>query len=152
MELLHGSTLRKLQHPFYYSQPFLDGDSELHSVPRTSDNSRLLRKQLMEEHEQALELERRRLSEFHFVPKPLTQQAYLGHYMDELKLSEEQADQFPSAEHFNYWFDVLNNGSTSEEKYRHIRTNCSEQDSNQGVNLPESPFASVIGNGISTVI
>ncbi|KAJ6680579.1 TRANSCRIPTION FACTOR C3H FAMILY-RELATED [Salix purpurea] len=145
----------KLQHPFYYSQPFLDGDSELHSVPRACDNSRLLGKQLMEEHEQALELERRRLSEFHFVRKPLTQQAYLGHYMEELKLSEaraEQTDQFPSAEHFNYWFDVLNNGSTSEEKYRHIRTNCSEQDSNQGVNLPESPFASAIGNGISTVI
>ncbi|KAJ6343287.1 hypothetical protein OIU76_005093 [Salix suchowensis] len=145
----------KLQHPFYYSQPFLDGDSELHSVPRACDNSRLLGKQLMEEHEQALELERRRLSEFHFVRKPLTQHAYLGRYMEELKLSEaraEQADQFPSAEHFNYWFDVLNNGSTSEEKYRHIRTNCSEQDSNQGVNLPESPFASAIGNGISTVI
>ncbi|KAB5527721.1 hypothetical protein DKX38_021568 [Salix brachista] len=145
----------KLQHPFYYSQPFLDGDSELHSVPRACDNSRLLGKQLMEEHEQALELERRRLSEFHFVRKPLTQHAYLGHYMDEVKLSEaraEQADQFPSAEHFNYWFDVLNNGSTSEEKYGHIRTNCSEQDSNQGVNLPESPFASAIGNGISTVI
>lgn len=142
----------KIQHPFFYSQHFIDGDSELQSVPRVCDNSRLLRKQLMEEHEQALELERRRLSEFQLAPKPLARHAYHGHSMDEFKLSEEQADQFPSAEHFNYWFDVLNNGSTSEEKHRHTRTNCSEQDSNQGVNLPESPFASAIGKGISTVI
>ncbi|XP_061967883.1 zinc finger CCCH domain-containing protein 18-like isoform X3 [Populus nigra] len=141
----------KMQHPIYHSHHFMDGDSELHSARRVCDNSKSLRKQLMEEHEQEVELERRRLSEFHFAPKPLNRHSFLGHSMDELKLSGEQAE-FSSAEHFNYWFDVLNNGSTSEEKHRHTRTSCSDQDSNQGVNLPESPFASAIGSGISTVI
>jgi hypothetical protein len=42
----------------------------------------------MEEHEQALELERRRLSEFQLAPKPLARHAYHGHSMDEFKLSE----------------------------------------------------------------
>ncbi|XP_011039310.1 PREDICTED: zinc finger CCCH domain-containing protein 18-like isoform X3 [Populus euphratica] len=141
----------KMQHPIHHSHHFMDGDSELHSARRVCDNSKLLRKQLMEEYEQEVELERRRLSEFHFAPEPLNLHSFLGHSMDELKLSGEQSE-FSSAEHFNYWFDVLNNGSTSEEKHRHTRTSCSDQDSNQGVNLPESPFASAIGSGISTVI
>lgn len=126
----------------------------------------------------------------------------------------EQAE-FPSAEHFNYLLDVLNNGSTSEDKLRHISTKYNDQDrykvicifvllldlnindknhwkvetmhkpsifavegldqvsfaheniywfliwifwllvltcNSQGLNLPESPFASAIGSGISTVI
>ncbi|KAK4845079.1 hypothetical protein QYF36_000592 [Acer negundo] len=62
----------------------------------------------------------------------------------------EQAE-FPSAERFNYLLDVLNNGSTSNDKMRHISTNYNDQDSH-GLNLPESPFASPIRNGISTVI
>ncbi|KAB5569591.1 hypothetical protein DKX38_003384 [Salix brachista] len=129
----------KMQHPIYYSDHFMDGDSELHLAPRVCDDSRSLRKQLMEGHDQEIEFERMRLLEFHFAPKPLNRHSFLGHSMDELKLSEEQAE-FSSAEHFNYWFDVLNNVSS-----------CSDQDSIQGANLPESPFSSAIGSGISTV-
>lgn len=141
----------KMQLPMFYSPHFVDGDSELNSMVRISDNSRLLRKQLMEEHEQALEFERRHLSELQLTPKHLSHHPYFGYSMNELKLSEEQAE-FPSAERFNYLLDVLNNGSTSEDKVRHINTNCNDQDSIQGLNLPESPFASAIGSGISTVI
>ncbi|XP_015583939.2 zinc finger CCCH domain-containing protein 18 isoform X1 [Ricinus communis] len=140
----------KLQHPMYNSSHFIDGDSELHPMPTISDNSRLLRKQLMEENEHALEFERRRLLEFHLGPKSLNHQSYLGCSMDELKLSEEHAE-FPSAERFNYLLDVLNNGSSSEGKFRRISTNYNDQDS-QGINLPESPFASPIRSGISTVM
>ncbi|KAK9284949.1 hypothetical protein L1049_024131 [Liquidambar formosana] len=153
--LIDRKYTEKIPHPMYYNPHFMDGDSELHSMPRVCDNSRLLRKQLIEEHEQALELERRRLSEFQLAPKPLTHHPYFGYSMDELRLSEahavEQAD-FPSAERFNYLLDVLNNGSTSEDKVRHISTNYNDQESTQGINLPESPFASPIGSGISTVI
>ena len=39
----------------------------------------------------------------------------------------EQAE-FPSAERFNYLLDVLNNGSTSEDKVRHKNTNYNDQD------------------------
>ncbi|KAJ7964708.1 zinc finger CCCH domain-containing protein 18 [Quillaja saponaria] len=143
----------KIQHSLYYSPQYVDGDSELHSVPQVCDNSRLLRKQLIEEHEQALELERRRLSEFQLTYKPLSNNPYFGFSLDEWKLSEAQAEQmeFASAERFNYLLNVLNNGSTSDDKIRHINTSYNDQDS-QGLNLPESPFASAIGNGISTVM
>ncbi|KAL0001500.1 hypothetical protein SO802_015281 [Lithocarpus litseifolius] len=141
----------KMQHPLYYSPHFIDGDSELNSIARVCDNSRLLRKQLMEEHGQALEFERRHFSELQLTPKPFSHHPFFGYSMNELKLSEEQAE-FPSAERFNYLLDVLNNGSTSEDKVRHINTNYNDQDSIQGLNLPESPFASAIGSGISTVI
>lgn len=50
-------------------------------MPRVCDNSRLLRKQqFIEEHEEALELERRRFSELQLAPKHLNHnQLYLGY-------------------------------------------------------------------------
>ncbi|KAJ4822704.1 hypothetical protein Tsubulata_036705 [Turnera subulata] len=141
----------KIQHPMYHSQHFIDGDSELHSMP---SNSRLFRKQFMEEHEHTLEFERRHLAELQLTPKPLNHQAYFGYSMDELKLSEGHAEQaeFPSAERFNCWLDALNNSSCNEDKLTRISTNFNDQDSSQSLNLPESPFASAMGSGISAVI
>lgn len=55
---------------------------------RVCDNSRLLRRQLIEEHEQALELEWGHLSELQLTPKPLSRHPYFGYSMDELKFSE----------------------------------------------------------------
>lgn len=149
-EKASSRTVDRRQHPMYYSPHFIDGDSELQSIPRVCDNSRLLRKQqLMEEHEQALELERRRLSELQLTPK--TAHPYFGYSMDEFKQHSDAAHaeqaEFPSAERLNYLLEVLNNGSTSEDR----STNYNEQESSQGLNLPESPFASPIRNSISTV-
>jgi hypothetical protein len=42
----------------------------------------------MEEHEQALEFERRHLSELQLTPKHLSHHPYFGYSMNELKLSE----------------------------------------------------------------
>ncbi|KAJ4975883.1 hypothetical protein NE237_000989 [Protea cynaroides] len=142
----------KIESPAYYSSHFLEMESEFQPMPRVCNNSRLFRKQLIEEHEQVLELERRRLSELQLMPKQLTQ-PYFGYSVDDLKLAEASVDhnEFPSAERFNYFLDVLNNGSTSDDKARHTIANYTEQES-QGINLPESPFASPIGSSISTVI
>ncbi|XP_042492580.1 zinc finger CCCH domain-containing protein 18-like isoform X2 [Macadamia integrifolia] len=143
----------KIDSPAYYPSHFLEMDPpELHSMSRVLGNSRLFREQLMEEHEQALELERRRLTELQLAPKQLTP-PYFGYSMDEIKLSQASGDhnEFTSADRFNYLLDVLNNGSTSDDKARHTISNYSEQES-QGVNLPESPFASPIPSSISTVI
>lgn len=152
--LVDRKYVEKMQHPLFCSLHFTDGDTELHTMPRVCNNSRLLRKQLMEEHEQAIELERRRLSEMQLACKPMNHHSYFGYSMDELQVSEAPAEQgdFPSAERFNYLLDVLNNGSTSEDQVSHISTHYNDQDSSQGLNLPESPFASPIGSGISTVI
>ncbi|WCJ37395.1 Zinc finger CCCH domain-containing protein 18 [Euphorbia peplus] len=138
----------KIQHPMYYSPHFIDGDSEFH-VPRMYDNSRLLRKQLMEEHEHQLELDRRRLSEFQLTSKSFNNHSYFGYSMDEWKFADGSAEQadFPSAERFNHLLDVLNN----EDKPRRIIANYTDQDS-QGLDLPESPFAPTTGSGISTNI
>ncbi|XP_077221955.1 zinc finger CCCH domain-containing protein 18-like isoform X2 [Tasmannia lanceolata] len=142
----------KFEPPMYYPSHFLDMDPGLHSIPRVYDNSRSLRKQLMEEHEQMIELGRRRLSELQLSPKPLTH-PYLSYPMDDFKLSEVRADhnEFSSTDRFNYLRDVLNNGSTSDDKARHTSTNYSDQES-QGINLPESPFASPIASSISSHI
>ncbi|KAE8668725.1 Zinc finger CCCH domain-containing protein 18 [Hibiscus syriacus] len=148
----------KLQHPhMYYGPHFIDGDSELQSMPRAYDNSMLFRKQLIDDHEQALEFERRHFSKLQLTPKQyMTSQIYFGYSMDELKHTDvlacaDKAADFQTYERFNYLLDVLNTGSTSEDKVNHISTSYNDQDSSQGLNLPESPFASPIGSGISTV-
>lgn len=146
------------QQQMFYRPQFVDGESELHSI---SSNSRLFRKQLMEEHEHALEFERRHLSELQLTPKPpLEHQPYFGYSANGLRFSAaaeqseypsvhtEQAE-FTSSERFHYLLDVLNN---NEDKVRHISTHFNEQDSQSSLNLPESPFASTMGSGISTVI
>ncbi|GMP53713.1 hypothetical protein CsSME_00019100 [Camellia sinensis var. sinensis] len=144
----------KFQHSMYCGSHFFDPECELHSMPRVCDNSRLLKKHLMEEHEQALELEGRHFSELQLAPKAMNHHhQYFGYPMDELKLSEARAEQseFQSADGFNYLLDVLNNGSTTDDNVRHINTNYNDQESGQGLNLPDSPFAPPIGSSISTV-
>ncbi|PQQ06153.1 zinc finger CCCH domain-containing protein 18 isoform X1 [Prunus yedoensis var. nudiflora] len=143
-----------MQHSMCYNSHFIDADSEFHSMPGLCENARFLRKQFMVENEQALELERRHLSEMHLAAKPLSHHFYYGYPMDEFKHPEDHAEQaeFPSAKEFTYLLDVLNNGSTSEGKIGHINGNYNDQDSSQGINLPESPFASPIVSGISTVM
>ncbi|KAJ8554501.1 hypothetical protein K7X08_025179 [Anisodus acutangulus] len=132
----------------YYNSSFNDAESEHHSSPRVCENSRQLKKHLMEEHDRAIEFERMRFPELQH------HQMRIGYSVEDLKLSSEghsEQLEFPSAEGFTYMLDVWNNGSTSVEKSRHVKTNHCDQESGQGLNLPDSPFASPIKNGISTV-
>ncbi|XP_040986598.1 zinc finger CCCH domain-containing protein 18-like isoform X6 [Juglans microcarpa x Juglans regia] len=132
-----------------YSPNYVDMESELHAMPRGCETSRLLRRQLMEEQEQALELERMRLAELQLARKSTISQPYFG-YMDGLKVSDDPLN-LPSAERFNYLLDVLSNGSASDDgKPRHTDTHTDQE--SQSINLPESPFASPIASSISTVI
>ncbi|XP_031493069.1 zinc finger CCCH domain-containing protein 18-like isoform X2 [Nymphaea colorata] len=132
----------RLDPSMYYHSQLIDMDPEYHSVVGICENSRLLRKHLMEEHEQALEMESRRLSEFQLSPKPTTQR-YFNYAIDDQKHSEDC---------FDYLFDGVNNGSTSGEKNKHNSSNYSDEESSQVLNLPESPFASPIASSIPAAI
>ncbi|XP_055824210.1 zinc finger CCCH domain-containing protein 18-like [Solanum dulcamara] len=128
--------------------PFADAESEHQSSPRVCENSRLLKKHLMGEHERAIEFEKR------CFPDMPHHQMRVGYSVEDLKLSSEghsEQLEFPSAEGFSYMLDVWNNGSTSNNKTRHVKTNHYDQESGQGLNLPDSPFASPIRNSISSV-
>ncbi|KAI3986822.1 hypothetical protein MKX01_039796, partial [Papaver californicum] len=118
----------KLEHPMYFPN-FLDMDHELQAI----ENSRLLRKQMiLEEHEQALEYERRqRLAEFQLATKPLAHTPYFGYTNDEQKFSEACADHndFKSANRFGYMLDMLQNGSTSDDNARHSNNIYTDQES-----------------------
>ncbi|KAK1396156.1 zinc finger CCCH domain-containing protein 18-like [Heracleum sosnowskyi] len=143
----------KVQHPMYHGSHIVDAESEIHSIPRFYDNSGILRKQVMEEHERLLEFERMRFSEMQLAAKSMNHHPYFGYAPSEMKLSEAHEEQpdFPSAERFNYLLDVLNNGSgTTEETIKHIETKYNDQESTQGLNLPDSPFASPMTSRIST--
>uniref|UniRef100_A0A2P2Q336 Uncharacterized protein MANES_03G137900 n=1 Tax=Rhizophora mucronata TaxID=61149 RepID=A0A2P2Q336_RHIMU len=147
LKLIERKYQERIEPPMCYSPHYLDMEAELHSMPRGYETSRLLRKQSMEEQEQPFELERRRLAELQTMWKPASKQSYFGYSMDGLKVSEENFT-LPSAERIS----VLNTGSASDEKIKHVESNYANQDSNQGLDLPESPFASPIVSSISQVI
>ncbi|KAK1581399.1 hypothetical protein Q3G72_005680 [Acer saccharum] len=120
------------------------------SVSQGCQTSRFLRKQFMEEQEHAFELERRHLAELRLMQKPMANQPCFGYSLNDLKVSEDHL-KFPSTEHFNYLLDVLNNGSTNDDKVGHVENKFTNQES-YCLNLPDSPFASPIATGISTII
>ncbi|KAF5461172.1 hypothetical protein F2P56_020991 [Juglans regia] len=141
----------RIEPQMYYSPHYVNMDSELHAMPRGYETSRLLRKQLIEEQEQAFELQRMRLAGLHLAQKPPINQPYFGYSMEGLKVSDDPLN-FPSAERFEYLLDVLSSGSASNDsKHRHTDTHT-DPESSQALNLPESPFASPIASGISTAI
>ncbi|KAL8209663.1 hypothetical protein R6Q57_006395 [Mikania cordata] len=149
----------KFRHTMYYGSHNLDAESELQSsetyatiltlfhnfdlfsynhlfnidsVSRIYENSTLLKKQL--------------LIEERFAAKPTDQLACIGYSLEELQLSEgKKRMDFSSVEQFGHLFDVFNNDSTNDERIRQINTEYNDQE-----NLPDSPFASPLGNGIST--
>ncbi|XP_024959212.1 zinc finger CCCH domain-containing protein 18 isoform X2 [Cynara cardunculus var. scolymus] len=142
----------KFRHAMYYGGHCLDAESELRSMARICDSSTLLKKQLLEEQqEHALESERLRFSEMQLAANP-TNQPTFGYSLEELQLSEGHRGQmnFSSAEQFGHLLDVLNNGSPNDDRIRQINTKYNDQENSQGLNLPDSPFASPLGSGIST--
>ncbi|KAL2456643.1 Zinc finger CCCH domain-containing protein 18 [Forsythia ovata] len=147
-KLVERKYLEKVEHPMYYHSHPIGIDSELQA---RWESSRMIRRQLMEEHEQALELETMRLSQLRLTRKHLASQSCMGYSLDELKPPEDHS-KFTSAERFNYLLDVLNNGSATPDNPKYSIANCGEQESNQGLNLPDSPFASAVANSISAVI
>lgn len=152
MLMIHRNYTERIRPSMYYPSHYLEMDPELHSMPRESESSRLLKKHLLEEQEKIFELERRRLSELSIEQKPINQPPFFSYDMEEFKLPEGH-DEFPMADHFSYTLDVLNNGSTSDEKARYTSNGYSDQESNQ-IDLPESPFASPppVGSSISAVM
>ncbi|XP_072991864.1 zinc finger CCCH domain-containing protein 18-like [Typha latifolia] len=132
-----------------YPSQYLELDPEFFAVPRESDSSKILKKQLIEEQEKMIELERRRLSDFSL--DQMTQLPYLTYNLEDFKVSEDP-NEFHLGDHFSFALDALNGGSTSDEKARQSNSTYSDQESNQ-IELPESPFTSPpLGSSISAVI
>lgn len=152
-ERKHGEAF---QNSIYQGGHGLDSEIGLQSMPRICDNSRLIKKQIIEEQqEQALEFERRHFSEMQLSADLNNQFPSFRTTLEELRLPEGNSHapqmNFRSTEHFNYLLDYLNNGPSNDERIRQINTKYNEE-SSQGLNLPDSPFAAALGGEISTVI
>ncbi|KAI3828085.1 hypothetical protein L1987_02182 [Smallanthus sonchifolius] len=128
----------KFRHAMYYGSHNLDAESEIQSMSGICDISTSLKNQL--------------LVEEHLAATPTDQLSCFGYSLEELQLSEGHRGHmnFSSAGQFGYLFDVLNNDSVNAERIRQINTKYNDQENSQGLNLPDSPFASPLGNGIST--
>ncbi|KAK4750607.1 hypothetical protein SAY87_004089 [Trapa incisa] len=130
--------------------PYADADPELHSVPRGSEFSRFLQHQqlIMDEHVQAIELERRHLAQLQLMKEHYQQQqSHLINSMDALKISQDCSNVNLSTNHFNYMVDILNS-SSAEEKEVNIRETVNPDQESDMLNLPESPFEWSIVNSL----
>lgn len=131
----------KMEIPAYYPFQYLEIDPAINAVPRSCDGSGVLKKQLIEEHEYAIELERRRLLELQLTLKQPVSQP--GYRMDELNVPKVRIGSTPV---------VLNNGSTSVSTGTQISNNNGDQDSGH-IELPDSPFSSSwLGSSLSATI
>ncbi|XP_045832106.1 zinc finger CCCH domain-containing protein 18-like [Trifolium pratense] len=123
----------KMEHSICCPHHFANIDSELDSIPISYGTQRSLRRQWMEEQE-ALELQRRRLAhaQLQFTQRPLPISPQFGCFpMDALRVPDDHFN-IQSTEAPNY---ALNN------KTKNADTDSSEGNSNEGLNLPDSPFA-----------
>ncbi|XP_006346254.1 zinc finger CCCH domain-containing protein 18-like isoform X1 [Solanum tuberosum] len=101
---------------------------------------RMLRKHLMEE--QFLEHEARRLAQLQLSQKRMATLPYFVPPMDEFNISQP--------EHSSHLLDVRNNGSPDEDNSKNSdESHYADDDSNQRINLPDSPFASRVASSIA---
>eukprot|EP01018_Ginkgo_biloba_P017676 Gb_29751 [translate_table: standard] len=127
----------------------LDLEYDMPLGPRIFDNSETIRRQLLEEQDQAIELERRRLAELRIMNQVSTVATnnVIGN-----QEHQNHLDGKASEDHFSYLLEVLNSESINGEIPKH---NNNDQESH-GHNLPESPFATTValgsyaGNDIAT--
>ncbi|GAB2284753.1 hypothetical protein Dimus_019207 [Dionaea muscipula] len=131
-----GKYIEKNGHPYYT----WESEHDYHSLPRGCEPPRFLRSRMMEEQE-AIERERKRLERIELSRKTIASQpAYIGYTGEEQNAMEDPT---------NYAvLDGLMINMLSNRRSMHTVSNYSDQES-QGVNLPESPFASMISDGIS---
>ncbi|KAL3333602.1 hypothetical protein AABB24_033609 [Solanum stoloniferum] len=100
---------------------------------------RMLRKHLMEE--QFLEVEARRLAQLQLSRKRMATLPYFGPPMDEFNISQQ---------HSSHLLDVRNSGSPVEDNSKNSdESHYADDDSNQQINLPDSPFASRVASSIA---
>ncbi|KAL3036000.1 hypothetical protein AAZX31_02G280200 [Glycine max] len=125
----------RIEHPICYSPHYLDMDAELNSIPRSFGSHGSIRRhlQLIEQEEQEQALERQRsLAQLHFAQKSFFSSPHFGFSMDESRISDDHFNFQPAEESFSFPLHV---------KSRHTDSNYSDEDSNEGLNLPDSPFA-----------
>ncbi|KAK8468528.1 hypothetical protein PHAVU_006G053500 [Phaseolus vulgaris] len=126
-------------HPAYCSAHYVDVDTEPSSsehVPRGCTNPRFLRRLIIEQQEEtALEFQRRRFAELQLAQNSFTTSPHFGFTTDRSKVSDD---------HFNVH---------STQSHNHVlNDNYTDEDSNQGLNLPDSPFSFPVDSGISAVM
>ncbi|MED6149726.1 hypothetical protein PIB30_065342 [Stylosanthes scabra] len=131
----------RIQHSICYSPHHIDMDSEVNSIPR-SGNARSLRRQLLEEQEQAIEIvemQRRRVAALQFAQNSLSTSPHFRFSTNGMRGTED---------HFNFNFHPHESLSmlNDNEKSNHIDANYSDENSSQGLDLPDSPFAFPVEN------
>ncbi|XP_027330325.1 zinc finger CCCH domain-containing protein 18-like isoform X1 [Abrus precatorius] len=114
------------------SPHYLDTDFEHNSILRSCGNHRSIRRQLIEEQDQALRIQRRQLAQLQFAQKPFTSSPRFGFSVDEPRVLDDHFNFQQAEESFSYLQD---------DKPRLLDTNFSDENSNQALNLPDSPFA-----------
>ncbi|KAK7305215.1 hypothetical protein VNO77_43116 [Canavalia gladiata] len=132
----------RMEQPVCYSTHYVDIDNEPTSIPRSCRNPRFLRRLLIQQQEEALEFQRRRMAELQLVQKSLPSSPHAGFSTDGSNVSDDYFTIQP-AESFSH---------APNNKGEYTDANYTDEDSNEGLNLPDSPFGFPVDSGMSAVI
>ncbi|XP_020203573.1 zinc finger CCCH domain-containing protein 18 isoform X2 [Cajanus cajan] len=135
----------RIEHPVYYSPHYVDIETEATSkflAPRSCRNPRFLRRVLIEQQEEAAFEFQRRFAELQLAQKSLSTPPHLGCNTNGLRVSDD---------HFNVQ-PIESHSHAPIDKAGYTDVNYTDEDSNQGLNLPDSPFSFPVDSGISAVM
>ncbi|URD76172.1 zinc finger CCCH domain-containing protein [Musa troglodytarum] len=99
-------------------------------------------RQLSEDYDLAIELERRRLLDLQLTAKQPKPQSYFNYGTEELKVPDDDLDHHST---------IPKGGSTADHIARQTCDDYSNRNSDH-IELPDSPFASHLGSGVSAII
>ncbi|MED6193414.1 hypothetical protein PIB30_019147 [Stylosanthes scabra] len=137
--------IERIEHGDCYSPRYVGLDAEL-TIPRRCGNPQGLRRFLMEEQENSLEFQRRRVAELQLGQKSMSNSPYFGFDMDEPRVPDDHFNVQSTTESSSSYASTDKVGSSKTEP------NYTDQDSCEGLNLPESPFAFPVDNEISAMV
>ncbi|KAK2441022.1 zinc finger CCCH domain-containing protein [Trifolium repens] len=131
----------RLENHVCYSPRYVDIDAEIASSPRNCGNPRYLRR-LLEEQDRIFELERRRLAVLQISQKSLSTPPHFGINMNGSRISNDHFNVQPT-ESFSY---------SRNDRAEYTNANNSDEESSEGLNLPDSPFSYRVDTGISAIM
>ncbi|KAL2322772.1 hypothetical protein Fmac_027151 [Flemingia macrophylla] len=137
----------RIEYPVYYSPHYVDTEST--SIPRSSRNPRFHRRILIEQQEEeaAVEYERQRFAELQLAQNSSCFNA------NGLRISDDHFN-VQSLESQSHNHVSVNKSGHTDFTFTDVidKDNYNDEESNHGLNLPDSPFAFPVDSGISAVM
>ncbi|XP_064957440.1 zinc finger CCCH domain-containing protein 18-like isoform X2 [Musa acuminata AAA Group] len=134
----------KMGPPVYFPSQCSATDQNPDTMLGISESDGCFQRQLSGDYDLAIELERRRLFDLQLTAKQPKPQSYFNYGMEELKVLDVADD-------LDHHSTIPKSGFATDHVARQTCDNYNNRNSDH-IELPDSPFASHLGSGVSSII